>query len=552
MNERSKQAQATLENLERIFAVAQAEDSTLGKIDQEITKNLAGFLQTNIVATNKSLADIEKEFADPSIPEEPLFVSEQTRFLMDKVVAQSVHTASPNFIGHMTTALPNFMLPLSRIMIALNQNLVKTETSKAGTPLERQVLGMLHHLVYSRDGQFYRRWLHDSEPALGAFCSGGTIGNITALWVARNNMFGPRGDFAGVSREGLYAALQHYGYQGVAVIVSRLGHYSLRKAADVLGIGRSNIIAVDVDEHNRIDLESARQAAADLKARHIKLLAIVGTAGTTEVGTVDPLPELSWLATEHQAHFHVDAAWGGPTLFSDNYRHLLAGIELADSVSLDAHKQLYVPLGAGMVVFRDPEVLSGIEHHARYIIRPGSRDLGSNTLEGSRPGMSMLVHSALRIFGRRGYGILIDEGIDKAKLLAGMITADPDFELTSEPELNILTYRYVPACVQARMQEAGEEEREEVNGMVNRLTRQVQVIQREAGKSFVSRTQLNLPGYHSQPVSVFRVVLANPLTTADILESVLTEQKEIASTLSLQKELIDRCLRSTGKTAARG
>jgi glutamate decarboxylase len=551
MSEQSKQARATLENLERIFAVAQAEDSTLGRIDSEITKNLAGFLQANIVATNKSLAEIEKEFADPSIPEEPLFVSEQTRFLMDKVVAQSVHTASPNFIGHMTTALPNFMLPLSRIMIALNQNLVKTETSKAGTPLERQVLGMLHHLVYGRDEQFYQRWLHDSEHALGAFCSGGTIGNITALWVARNSMFGPTKGFAGIGQEGFYGALQHYGYSGAAIIVSRLGHYSLRKAADVLGIGRNNIIAVDVDAHNRIDVQAVREAAADLKARNIKLLAIVGTAGTTEVGTVDPLTELSQVANEHNAHFHVDAAWGGPTLFSDNHRHLLDGIELADSVALDAHKQLYVPLGAGMVVFRDPESPSSIEHHARYIIRPGSRDLGSNTLEGSRPGMSMLVHSALKIFGRRGYGILIDEGIAKAKLLAGMIAADPDFELMSEPKLNILTYRYVPDCVQAKLQTASDGEREEINEMLNALTRQVQVIQREAGKSFVSRTQLNLPLYHSQPVSVFRAVLANPLTTAEILESVLAEQKAIAETLTLQKELLDWHPRSTGKEAAR-
>ena len=85
------------------------------------------------------------------------------------VPAQSVHTSSPSFVGHMTSALPYFMIPLSKIMIALNQNLVKTETSKAFTPLERQVLGMLHRLTYGESTEFYDTWLHHGRKRLGAF-----------------------------------------------------------------------------------------------------------------------------------------------------------------------------------------------------------------------------------------------------------------------------------------------------------------------------------------------------------------------------------------------
>ena len=189
MNDQQKAALATLDNLRRIFTTPESPDSTLSKIDQEIAGNLLGFLHNNIVATAEPLANIEKAFSDPAIPEQPLFLSQQTDFLMKKVVAQSVHTASPRFIGHMTSALPYFMLPLSRIMIALNQNLVKTETAKSFTPLERQVLGMLHHLVYQCDNDFYSHSMHASRRALGSFCSGGTIANITALWVARNQAF---------------------------------------------------------------------------------------------------------------------------------------------------------------------------------------------------------------------------------------------------------------------------------------------------------------------------------------------------------------------------
>jgi len=136
-------AQANLENLYRIFTVNEGRESTLGSIDQAISENVAGFLQEHIVALERQLKEIEVDFAFSKIPENPTFVSEYTEFVKKKLVAQSVHTASPGFVGHMTSAMPYFMLPLSRIMIALNQNLVKVETSKAFTPMERQVLAML-------------------------------------------------------------------------------------------------------------------------------------------------------------------------------------------------------------------------------------------------------------------------------------------------------------------------------------------------------------------------------------------------------------------------
>src|SRR5690606_20153030 len=130
-----------------------------------------------------------------------------------------------------------------------------------------------------------------------------------------------------------------------------------------------------------------------------------------------------------------------PALMSDTHKHLLTGIARADSVAIDAHKQLYVPMGAGLLLLKDPSLARSIVHHAQYIIRRGSKDLGATTLEGSRPGMAMLVHSALRILGRRGFALLIDLGIARAAAFAKMIGEDPWFQLISEPETNILTYR---------------------------------------------------------------------------------------------------------------
>jgi len=537
MSESRKLARASLESLYRIFTVPEAPDSTLGKIDQSISQNLAGFLQQHIVASERDLAEIERDFSDPHIPEQPTFVSDQIRFVMDKLVAQSVHIASPSFVGHMASALPYFMLPLSRIMMALNQNLVKVETSKAFTPMERQVIGMIHHLIYQQDEAFYQRWMHDRAHALGSFCSGGTIANLTALWAARNNVLAPTEGFAGIGQDGLLAGMQHYGYNGLAILVSERGHYSLGKAADILGIGRRSLIAIETDARNKIRTDLLEQKCRELAAKNIKVMAMIGIVGASETGSVDPLDAMANIAAEHRIHMHVDSAWGGPTLFSSKYRQLLKGIERADSVTFDAHKQLYVPMGAGICVFKDPKTLSSVEHHAEYIIRKGSKDLGSHTVEGSRPGMAILVHSGLHIIGRQGYELLIDQGIEKARAFADMIKARPDFELISEPELNILTYRYVPAEIQTALESAPPSLRSEVNDQLNVLTKRMQKIQRGRGRSFVSRTKLNPHKHGRDPVVVFRAVLANPLTTIDILRDILDEQEEISQLPEVQKLL---------------
>ena len=518
-------AVASKESLIRIFTVPEAPDSTLSKIESEISSNLAGFLNENIAAIEKPLHEIEKDFQTATIPEEPTFVSDYAQDIMEQLVAHSVHTAAPSFIGHMTSALPHFVLPLSKLMVGLNQNLVKIETSKAFTPLERQVLGMMHHLAYGEDDSFYSKWMHSAKTSLGAFCSGGTVANITALWIARNRLLKADGDYKGIAAQGLIAGMLHYGYKGLAVLVSERGHYSLGKTVDLLGIGRDNIVAIATGENNKVDVDAMRKKAHELEASGIKVMALVGVAGTTETGSIDPLNEMADLSEELGCHFHVDAAWGGSTLLSSNYRHLLSGIERADSITIDAHKQMYVPMGAGLVLFKDPAATDAIEHHAEYILRKGSKDLGSHTLEGSRPGMAMLVHACLRVIGRKGYEMLIDRSIVKARTFADMIKQDEDFELISEPELCLLTYRYVPKEIQAKLKDADEETKLDIYASLNRFTASMQKRQREAGRSFVSRTRLTPAKYDHQPTVVFRVVLANPLTSKAILKDILAEKK---------------------------
>ena len=168
----------------------------------------------------------------------------------------------------------------------------------------------------------------------------------------------------------------------------------------------------------------------------------------------------------------------------------------ADSVTIDGHKQFYMPMTCGMVYFKDPKMLDAIEYHAGYVNRPGSVDLGRKSLSGSREASSLILDSALKIMGTQGYALLIEHGIEIARQFAAEIQGRPLFELITPPELNILTYRLSQPVNRSpgghRLEPADCEEliRRSSNEQLNAMTRKVQQLQREAGKSFVSRTTL--------------------------------------------------------------
>jgi len=429
----------------------------------------------------------------------------------------------------MTSAIPFFMVHLKTIVAALNQNVVKLETSKVLSVIEKQVLAKIHRIIYRQSEDFYLEHVQNTQTSLGCFTENGTLANLTALWVARNSQFGPKEGFEGVDKEGTYAAYKAYGIERSVILVSELGHFSLKKAGGVLGIGNNNVIAIGLDGKNRIDLNSLKKKTDELKKSRTgtKIIAVVGIAGATETGTVDPLRQIGEICAENGIHFHVDAAWGGPVLLSEKYKHLLDGIELADSVTIDGHKQFYMPMSSGMVYFKDPCQMDSIIYHANYVNRLGSVDLGIKSLSGSREANSLILDSALKIMGSRGYALLIEHGIETAKSFAEEINNRPNFELVTHPELNILTYRICPAEIKREIDTSKDEQRKILNERLNEINITVQRLQREAGKSFVSRTTLKTYKGRCERIVVLRCIIMNPLTDIDILRDILDEQEEI-------------------------
>lgn len=526
------------------FISPEDEDSraTLVQHMGQILFGLQDFLKKNVGVTEEiSLLKISKKFQDTLINDKPENrMAEVITEIIEDIAPQAVNVSSPYFVGHMTSAIPFFMIHLKSIVAALNQNVVKLETSKAVSHLERQVIAKIHRIIFNRSEEFYLEHVQSISTTLGVFTEGGTAANMTALWVARNSFFKPRGNFKGIENEGLLAAYKEYGVERAAILVSKRGHYSLRKVGGILGIGNANVIGVEIDENHKIDLADLTDKIEYLKKNRTAIVAVIGIAGATETGSIDPLTEMSRICSENNIHFHVDAAWGGPTILSDRYKHLLKGIELADSITIDCHKQFYMPMSCGMVHFKDPEHMDAVEYHAKYIIRQGSVDLGMKSFAGSREAHSLIMDSSLKILGKEGYGMLIDYGIELARDFAGEIRRRDKFQVITDPVLNILTYRYCPSSIQNILENASEEKSLEINEVLNEINIILQRLQREAGNSFVSRTEFIDRKHKSIKNVVLRSVLMNPLTNIDILNTILDEQENIVKDSDEMDELRER------------
>jgi putative pyridoxal-dependent aspartate 1-decarboxylase len=526
---------ANWETLQRVFL--HPEDaharSSLLKYMEQILFGLHGFLETHVgITREKSLRQLAEHFSDFSLNTRPRRrLAEVIHGIVEELAPYAVNVASPHFVGHMTAAIPFFMVHLQTIVAALNQNPVKLETSKVVSVYERQVLAKVHRLIFKRSPAFYRRHVQRPESTLGSFLEDGTLANLTALWVARNNCLAPCRGFAGVESEGMSAALEAYNARQAVVLVSRMGHHSLRKAGGVLGLGHANVLALETDAHYRLDTQDLRRHLRSFASREKRtmVIAVVGIAGATETGSIDDLATIGAICRDHGVHFHVDAAWGGPTLMSAKYADRLKGIQHADSVTVDGHKQFYMPMGCGMVYFREPRRMDSVAYHAAYVNRPGSVDLGIKSLVGSRPATSLILGSALDIMGTQGYGMLIDHGIETARLFAAEIKRRPLFELVTPPALNILTYRLCPIGWQTGQRNSGNEAHQRRSGRLNQINIEIQRRQREAGRSFVSRTTLHPAG---QPATVvLRAVIMNPMTNLSILKEILDEQEKIYRSL---------------------
>ncbi|WP_228122344.1 pyridoxal phosphate-dependent decarboxylase family protein [Saccharothrix syringae] len=273
----------------------------------------------------------------------------------------------------------------------------------------------------------------------GVFTPGGTLSNLTALLLARD---------AAAARLGVDARAD-----GVAalpdpvVFCSEAAHFSVQRACAALGLGERAVRPVSVDAHRRMRPEALAAMLRAITGAGGTPVAVVATAGTTDFGSVDPLPELAALARAHGAWLHVDAAYGFGAVFSARLRGLVDGLALADSVTADLHKIGWQPAAASVLLVRSAASFAPLERSVAYLNPEDDRAAGydgtlGRTLQTTRRPDAVKVAATLLALGRAGLGELVDRCHALARRAAALIAADPAFELVGPVVLTTVVFRY--------------------------------------------------------------------------------------------------------------
>ena len=279
------------------------------------------------------------------------------------------------------------------------------------------------------------RWLCSqvgfTEHPGGVFVSGGSMANITALTAARDCKLNDETMHLGVAN------------------VSDQTHSSVAKGLRIIGIPQSRIRTIPTNSRFQMKIKDLKEAISADKEAGLIPFAVIGTAGTTNTGSIDPLPEIASVCKEHNLWFHIDGAYGASVLLSSKYRHLLNGTELADSISWDAHKWLFQTYGCAMVLVKDvrhlfhsfhvnPEYLQDIEGDSEHI---NPWDIG---MELTRPARGLKLWLTLQVLGTDLIGSAIEHGFDLASWAEEALRELDYWEIVSPAQLAMVNFRYTP------------------------------------------------------------------------------------------------------------
>lgn len=341
------------------------------------------------------------------------------------------------------------------------------------------------------------------------------MANFTALLIAHRANCDPQ-----VSQAGLWNS------QPMTIYASSEIHMSIPKAADLLGLGRQNVRLVECDGRFRMNVSDLRERiAADLK-NGLKPFCVVGSSGTVNTGAVDPLAEIADVAHEFDLWFHVDGAYGALATLDQSKRPLFAGLERADSVSLDPHKWLYVPLDSGCLLFRDEARARAAFSfdEADYIkVHEQNEDeafaFWNYGPELSRRFRALKIWLTLRYYGVDRIAAAISEDNALAAYLGERVAEAGDFELLAAPELSICCFRYVPPGLLAKPEGLDDA----FNSELDELNNQIMLAVQRGGRAYLSSATLGGRFALRACITNFRTTRADIDQTLDIIRDAARE-----------------------------
>ena len=403
----------------------------------------------------------------------------------------------PRYIGHQVPA----PVPIAGLFDAVgsvtNQVMAIYEMGPWATAVERALVNRLGEQI---------GWQRESFA--GLVTHGGSLGNLTGLLTARNVALG------GSWEEGIASADEK-----PVIVVQGDAHYSVARAAGVIGLGTKQVMRAALDDRRKLDPQKLDEQLTELIASGHRVVAVSACACATPIGAFDPLREVAAVCRKHSVWMHVDAAHGGAALFSRRYRHLLDGVDQADSVVWDAHKMMFMPALCAFVLYRDKRHrFETFRQEAPYLFDPSAPgmaeyDSGMLTLECTKRAAAYGLWGTWSLFGQQLFEDLVDVTFDLGRVFYEKLLAAEDFVPLHEPECNIVAFRHVPAAMQSAPPET------------------LGAFQRELRRRLIESGRFYIVQTNHGGVGALRVTIINPLTTETDLDELLATLRELGQEL---------------------
>lgn len=408
--------------------------------------------------------------------------------LVCQALAHGNNLHDPRYVGHQVPASVPVAGLFDAIGAVTNQVMAVYEMGPWATAIEQALINELGQIIGWPVGQF-----------AGLVTHGGSLANLTALLTARNVTLGTTAWTQGMGSDG----------PAPVMVVHSDAHYSVARAIGILGMGTDNLLRAPLDAQRRMDPHQLDVMLTALAQKGHTIVAVAAAACATPIGAFDPLNAIAEVCRKHGVWLHVDAAHGGSACFSRKYRHLVAGLDQADSVVWDAHKMLFMPALCAFVFYRNPKHrFAAFQQNAPYLFDPSAPgiaeyDSGLKTVECTKRAATMGLWGTWCLFGPSLFEDLVDVTFDLGRTFYEKLLAAPDFEPLHEPQCNIVAFRHIPEALRHAPPE------------------QIGSFQLNLRRTLIQSGEFYLVPTQSDGIGALRVTLINPLTTPDHLEALM-------------------------------
>ena len=368
---------------------------------------------------------------DTLLPEHGLGFDASLADAVRNIMPHLVRTASTDYMAHLHSPALLESVAAELILSAFNQSMDSWDQSPAATETELDVIRHLCELYgYGPESD-------------GVFTSGGSQSNLSGLLLARDRFCNEKLNWD-VRKHGLP---ENRGK--LRIYTSEIAHFSVEKSAHLMGLGTGNTVKVPVDAAMKMDVAALRELIRADLAAGCRPFCVSATVGTTDFGSIDPLPELRTICDEFGLWLHADAAYGSGVVMSRKYASRVAGLGQCDSITVDFHKMFLLPISCSAALVRDGKSFDALTIHADYLNRvedeeDGYTNLVDKSMQTTRRFDALKVRMAFLARGREGWSDIITSVIDNAAYLYDRLLASPDFEPAVRPEISSVVFRLLP------------------------------------------------------------------------------------------------------------